>query len=87
MDSTLSPSFPTFVLPINRHFPLKVILVFLIFAMFAFSNKSNAVVVVIEGGSSFVCPKGTYTYTAKTYHETLGYEITSCEYNMECLPG
>jgi len=45
------------LLTFNRFFRLRNLFVFMIFAMFAFSNKANAVVVVIEGASSFVCPK------------------------------
>lgn len=52
-----SPSILNVVLTLNRFFRTKTIFVFIIFASFIFSNKANAVVVVIEGGSSFVCPK------------------------------
>lgn len=75
------------VLTFNRFFLPKFIFVFLFFASFAFCNKANAVVVVIEGGSSFVCPKASYTYTARTYHETLGYEITSCDITWNVYQG
>lgn len=87
----MSPIHPSLILHIllrvNRFFQPRTIFGFLFFASFAFSNKANAVVVVIEGGSSFVCPKGTYTYTARTYHETLGYEITSCDITWNVYQG
>lgn len=87
----MSPIHPSSILHIlltvNRFFRPRTIFAFLFFASFAFSNKANAVVVVIEGGSSFVCPKGTYTYTARTYHETLGYEITSCDITWNVYQG
>ncbi|WP_086542141.1 T9SS type A sorting domain-containing protein [Algoriphagus antarcticus] len=76
------PSFSSIlniVLTVNRFFRPKIIFVFLIFAAFVFSPKAYAAVdVVIEGASSFVCPKGTYTYTAKTYSGEFGYQIYSC---------
>ena len=68
------------VLTINRFFLSKFIFVFLFFASFAFSNKANAVVVVIEGGSSFVCPKASYTYTARTYEEPFGPEVKPAKF-------
>jgi hypothetical protein len=73
-----SPSILNVVLTLNRFFRTKTIFVFIIFASFIFSNKANAVVVVIEGGSSFVCPKASYTYTAKTYEETFGNQVFTC---------
>lgn len=58
---------------------LRSLVVFLIFLIPLLNSESaNAVNVVIEGASSFVCPKTTYTYTAKTYNSTFGYEIFSC---------
>lgn len=75
------------VLTVNRFFLSKFIFVFLFFASFAFSNKANAIEVVIEGGSSFVCPKGTYTYTARTYSENFGYEISSCDIRWNVYQG
>lgn len=66
---------------------LKTIFVFFIFASFTFLNKANAVVVVIEGASTFVCPKGTYTYTARIYNETAGYEVYSCDIRWNVYQG
>lgn len=57
MKAIPSPSILNVVLTLNRFFRTKTIFVFIIFASFIFSNKANAVVVVIEGRSSFVCPK------------------------------
>ena len=65
-------------LTVNRFFRLKLIIVFLLFASLVFSNKANAVEVVIEGASDFVCPNNSVTYTARTFNETFGYEIYSC---------
>lgn len=62
-------------------------LIFVLAISALITNEANAVVVVIEGASSFVCPKATYTYTAKTYHETLGYEITSCQITWNVYQG
>lgn len=58
----------------------KSLILFLIFVFpLINSQRANAVVVVIEGASSFVCPNNSVTYTAKTYNETFGYEINSCD--------
>lgn len=78
MYPTSFPAILHIVLTVNRFFRPKTIFVFLLFASFAFSHKANAVEVVIEGASSFVCPKGTYTYTARTYEETFGNEVGTC---------
>lgn len=84
----IHPSSILFILKtVNRFFSLKTVFVFLIFASFAFLNKANAVEVVIEGASSFVCPKGTYTYTARTYEETFGNEVSTCSLNWQVFRG
>lgn len=87
MNQILFSSILNIVLIVNRSFPSRTNFIFLIFAMFAFSNKANAIEVVIEGGSSFVCPKGTYTYTARTFSENFGYEIYSCDIRWNVYQG
>ena len=55
------------------------LVVFLIFLIPLLNSESaNAVNVVIEGQTSFVCPNKSVTYTARTYNSTFGYEIYSC---------
>lgn len=65
-------------LKVNRIFRIKLVFVFLLFASLVFSNKANAVEVVIEGASAFVCPNKSVTYTARTYQVPLSPEINSC---------
>lgn len=79
MNPIPSTSILKVVLTVKSFFQSKSIFVFLIFASFALSKKANAVEIVIDGASSFVCPKGSYTYTARTYNELFGYQIYSCD--------
>lgn len=67
------------VLKVSYFFRLKLIFVFLLFASLVISNKANAVEVVIEGATTFVCPNNSVTYTARTYSGNFGYEIYSCD--------
>lgn len=87
MKSIHSSSINFILKTVNRFLSLKTVFVFLIFASFTFLNKANAVVVVIEGTSSFVCPKATYTYTAKTYEETFGNQVYTCSLNWQVFKG
>jgi hypothetical protein len=79
MKSVPAPSILSHLLRVNSLFRTKTTFVFLLFALYFFSAKAySSVNVVIEGASSFVCPKATYTYTAKTYSGEFGYQIYSC---------
>ncbi len=56
------------------------LIVFLIFVFPLLNSQSaNAIEVVISGATTFLCPNKSVTYTAKTYSESFGYEIYSCD--------
>lgn len=60
---------------------------FILLFSWLITNEAKAVEVVIEGATTFVCPNSSVTYTARTYHETLGYEITSCDITWNVYQG
>jgi hypothetical protein len=74
-------------LMVNRFFLQKLIFVFVLFTSFTLSNKATAVVVVIEGATTFVCPKKSVTYTARTFNETFGFEVYSCDIRWNVYQG
>lgn len=74
-------------LTVNRIFRLKLVFVFLLFASLVFSYKANAVEVVIEGASAFVCPNKSVTYTAKTYQVPFGPEVNTCNFAWHVYKG
>lgn len=65
----------------------KILLVFLFVISSFFSHKAQAVNVIIEGTSTFVCPNKSVTYSARTFEETFGIEIFSCSLHWEVLKG
>ncbi|GMQ27835.1 T9SS type A sorting domain-containing protein [Algoriphagus confluentis] len=65
----------------------KILLVFLLAVSWFLSHQAQAVNVVIEGTSTFVCPDKSVTYTARTFEETFGIEIYSCTLHWEVFKG
>lgn len=75
------------VLTFNRFFWVRLVFVFALFASHVFSSKANAVDVVIEGATSFVCPNNSVTYTARTYIQPFNIEIYSCNITWNVYQG
>ncbi|MFC0263297.1 T9SS type A sorting domain-containing protein [Fontibacter flavus] len=65
----------------------KFVLIFILVVSSFFSHRAQAVNVVIEGTSTFVCPSKSVTYSARTFEETFGVEIFSCSIHWQVFEG
>lgn len=73
--------------PVNSCTRPKIVLIFIPVVSSFLSHKAQAINVVIEGTSTFVCPNKSVTYSARTFEETFGIEIFSCSLHWEVFKG